>query len=89
MANPNPDSSRARKAKAEKKRQALEPVLGSMLQAIKTAEALLDSPKEDVRLRAVHAVSQAGVNFARVYEVGELELRLEVVEERLAGEHND
>ncbi len=81
MANPNPR--KAREAKAEKRRAALAPVLDSLHQAVNTATALLDSPEEATRLKAVHAVSQAAVSYARVYEVGELEERFEEIEKRL------
>lgn len=81
MANPNPR--KARQAKTDRKRSALAPVLDSLHRAVTTAEELLASTEEATRLRAVHAVSQAAVSYARVYEVGELEGRLEDLEKRL------
>lgn len=80
---PNPNPRKARQAKAEKKRASLAPVLESLHRAVVTAEELLASTEEATRLKAVHAVSQAAVSYARVYEVGELEGRLEQIEQRL------
>lgn len=80
---PNPSPRKARQAKAEKKRASLAPVLDSLHRAVETAEELLASTEEATRLKAVHAVSQAAVSYARVYEVGELEGRLEQIEQRL------
>jgi hypothetical protein len=82
---PNPNPRRAREAKAEKRRVALAPVLESLHEAVDTATDLLHSPEEATRLKAVHAVSQAAVSYARVYEVGELEGRLEELEKRVEG----
>jgi hypothetical protein len=82
---PNPNPRRAREAKAERRRAALAPVLDSLHDAVDTATALLDSTEENTRLKAVHAVSQAAVSYARVYEVGELEGRLEELEKRVEG----
>lgn len=73
--NENPLS--ARLAKAEKRRHALEPIMNTLSKAGKVAEELLDSEDPETRLRAVHAVNQCVNTFVRVYEVGELELRLE------------
>ena len=83
MANPNPNTARA--TKAQKRREALEPILEAMREAVLTARELLTSEDQATPLRAVHAVSQAAVSYARVYEVGELEHRLEEVERRLDG----
>lgn len=84
MANPNPNKARA--TKAQKRREALEPILDAMRKAVFTARELLTSEDQATQLRAVHAVSQAAVSYARVYEVGELENRLEEVERRLEAE---
>lgn len=84
MANPNPNKARA--TKAQKRREALEPILEAMRKAVFTARELLTSEDQATQLRAVHAVSQAAVSYARVYEVGELENRLEEVERRLEAE---
>lgn len=54
--------------------------------ALETAEALLESEDSAERLKACHAVFQGAAAYARVYEVGELEARLEALE-RAQGEH--
>lgn len=82
MANPNPRE--ARKAKAAKRREALVPVLENLLDAMTTAHELLESEDPPTRLKAVHGVCQVSVSYARVYEVGEIEGRLEEIEARLA-----
>lgn len=83
MGNPNPQKARA--TKAQRRREALEPILEAMREAVLTARELLTCEDQATQLRAVHAVSQAAVSYARVYEVGELEHRLEEVERRLDG----
>ena len=80
MANPNPVQARA--TKARKRREALEPILDALRRSIDTARALLTDDDPALRLRAAHAVSQVAVSYARVYEVGELEARIEAIEER-------
>ena len=78
--NPNPNQ--ARKAKGERRRSALLPAIEAVTKALKTATEILETGEDDaIRLRAVHAVSQSAVCFARLYEVGELESRIEALEE--------
>lgn len=81
MPNPNPKA--AREAKATRKREALLPILTNLRDAVETAHELLQSEEESTKLKAVHAVSQAAVSYARVYEVGEIENRLAEIENRL------
>jgi hypothetical protein len=77
----------ARLAKAEKRRTALEPIVSTLLKAGKVAEELLDSEDAEIRLRAVHAVNQCVNTFVRVYEVGELEYRIDEIAEAVE-KHN-
>jgi len=77
----NNNPSTARKAKAEKRRNALIPAMQAIEKALSTASSILDSGQDaTTKLKAVHAVSQAAACYARLYEVGELESRLEVLE---------
>tara|TARA_R110000868_G_C10962104_1_gene768628 strand:+ start:3134 stop:3445 length:312 start_codon:yes stop_codon:yes gene_type:complete len=71
------ESHRARMAKAEKRRAKLLPLMESLQRAGKVAEDLLHSDDPDVRLRAVHAVNQCVNTFVKIYEVGELEYRID------------
>lgn len=53
--------------------------------AILTAEDILNAADEaDMQLRAVHAISQASGQYAKLIEIGELESRLAVLEAQLA-----
>lgn len=84
MANPNPpDLITARMAKAERRRMALSEMLARLSRAGDVAEQLLDHETPEIRLRAVHALTQCATTYARVYEVGELEYRFELLEHRL------
>jgi hypothetical protein len=77
----NTNPYQARIARAGKRRTALSGVLGTVSKALQTAESLLQDEDTAVRLRAVHAISQAAATYARLYEVGELESRLEALEQ--------
>lgn len=82
--NPNPNE--ARKAKGEKRRNALLPAMEAVEKALQTATAILETGADDsINLKAVHAVSQTAVCYARLYEVGELESRLEALEQVTLG----
>jgi hypothetical protein len=50
--------------------------------AVEAAHALLRSRKPDVKLRAVHATSQAASAYAKLLDDGDLEARLEALEAR-------
>lgn len=52
--------------------------------ALEAAERLLEHADPAIQLRAVHAISQAAGSYARVYEVGELEARLNALEQASA-----
>jgi len=84
MANPNPtDLITARIAKADRRRMALATMLTRLSRAGDVAEQLLDHETPEIRLRAVHALTQCATTFAKVYEVGELEYRFELLEQQL------
>lgn len=59
----------------------LDTVLESVLEAVNTARELLHHEDPNVRLRAIHGVSQSALSAQRVYESTELLRRLETVEE--------
>lgn len=84
MANPNP--SKARAAKRQKAKAGnLRDVTGLLWDALLTARDLLDDEDSGTRLKAVHALSQTASSYARVYEVGELEARIEALEQARDG----
>ena len=58
-------------------------------QALLEAEAILEAADEDqaeLKLKAVHAISQCGGQYARLLEIGEMEARLAAVEAQLRGQ---
>jgi len=62
-------------------------LLKMLWQALLEAEAVLETASEDnpeLKLKAVHAISQCGGQYAKLLEVGELEARLAAVEAALA-----
>lgn len=75
-----PDPHRARLARTQKRRESLQPVAEALSMALDKAVDLLNSPEDDVKLRAIHAVTQCANTYARMYEVGELEYRLAMLE---------
>lgn len=81
MPNPHAQPLQARLArKAQGKPRNLQAVAEKLWRALETAEALLEESQPELRLKAVHAVTQAAAAYARVYETGELEARLEALE---------
>jgi len=74
---PNPNPINARLAKGEKKRIALAGVMEDLQTALATAVGLLSNEDPSLQLRAVHAVGQTATAYAKLYETGELEVRLE------------
>lgn len=79
MADPNPY--RARMAKAERRKASLQPLQDAMQDAIETARAMLTHDDDGMRLRAVHAISQIGGAFVRLYEAAEIESRIDALEQ--------
>ena len=88
MANPSPH--KARMAKKRKRKPGTLLDLQKLLwKALRTAEDLLDGATtlaeegeghEGVQLRAIHAISQASGQYAKLLEVGELEARIAALE---------
>lgn len=82
MANPNPIT--ARRARNEQKRERLSHILNDVEAAITRAKALLENDDPGIVLRAANCVGQLAISYTRVYEVGEIEQRLEALEEAAA-----
>jgi hypothetical protein len=82
MANPNPYQ--ARMARAEKRKRTLHGSIPELRErvwkAVKAAEGLLSHDDPSVRLRAVHAITQAAASYVRVAEAVELDARVERLE---------
>ncbi len=90
MANPNPDPLKARMAKKRKGRTGDLPALRRKLWvALLHAEDVLENATEpELRLKSIHAFSQTAGQYAKLLEIGELEARLALLEERVQGRHN-
>jgi hypothetical protein len=86
MANPSPH--KARMAKKRKRKPGTLLDLQKLLwKALRTAEDLLDGATtleeeghEELQLRAIHAISQASGQYAKLLEVGKLEARIAALE---------
>ena len=80
MANPNPHQ-----ARTAKKQKALETpsIKGAALivwQALQTAQTHLENDDPSQSLKAVHAIGQSALAFAKLHEVSELEARIDALE---------
>ncbi len=85
MPNPNPHQARtARKRKSKPKD--LKAVAAIVWDALETARALLENEDPQMQLKACHGVFQGAAAYAKVYEVGELEARLEALEASLGNQ---
>jgi hypothetical protein len=83
MPNPNPHRARLARKSARKPgdlRGLQRKLWGAILHCEDVLEAA-DTP--ELRLRAIHAMSQATGAYVRVLEVGELEARLTALEKRM------
>ncbi len=87
MANPNPDPLKARMGKKKRQRTGdLQAIRRKLWIAILHAEDTLEQAEEpELRLKAVHALSQCCGQYSKLLEIGELEARLAAIEERLRG----
>ena len=77
----NPNPSPARMARAELKYQRLSHILEYLREAIETAKGLLSHEDPATALKAANSVGQLAISYVRVYETGEIETRLLVLEE--------
>ena len=75
------DPLNARMAKTERRRVALSAMLQRLAKGADVAEELLEHETPEIRLRAIHALTQCATTYAKVYEVGELEYRFELLEQ--------
>lgn len=84
MANHNPpDLITARMAKSERRRMALSEMAERLSRASDIAEDLLTHESPELRLKAIHALNQCTNTAVKLYEVGELEYRLELILEHV------
>jgi hypothetical protein len=77
----------ARQAKRAKHQpRSLQTLVATLWDALDEAAAIMQRAEGDeVKLRAVHAVSQVGGQIGRLLEIGELEARLSAVEQAQRG----
>lgn len=77
----NKDKRTPQQRQHDTRKEILETVLESVLEAVKTARELLHHDDPNIRLRAIHGVSQSALSAQRVYESTDVLRRLEAVEE--------
>lgn len=84
MANPHPDPLRARLAKKRRRKAGtLAQLTVVVWHALLEAQAVLEEADEaELTLKAVHAVSQCAGQYAKLLEVGELEARIQALEQK-------
>ena len=64
-------------------------LLGIMWHGLEEAQEVLDcatAEQPELRLKAVHAIIQAGSAYAKLLEIGELEARLAALEGQMRGQ---
>ncbi len=92
MPNPNPHQARVAKKKQARLRKigTLADMQRELWRAILCAKDVLQDPDSDTSatLKAVHAITSASTAYARLVEIGEIEARLEAVEELLKERRN-
>ncbi len=85
MPNPSPHKARAARRSTRIRRAGdLSDVRLTLWKAIGAAEDVLtdESEKSDLRLRAVHAITQAAAAYAKLVEATEFEARLAALEKK-------
>ena len=83
MSNPNADPTKARQAKKARRKGrpgSLEDARALLWRALERAGELLGEEDPAFALKAVHAISQGAMAYARIVEVGELEARIAALE---------
>ncbi len=85
--NPNADPTKARMAKKFQRKPGNLPALqrklwGAILHAEEVLEQACQDGEPELRLKAVHALSQCAGQYAKLLEVGEIEARLAALEAR-------
>jgi hypothetical protein len=85
MANPNPHKARRAKRAKAKPPGTINDVKARVWTAIEAAAEILAASDTDpaLRLRAVHAVTQAAGSYTKILESAEFEARLRALEEKL------
>ena len=85
MANPSPYKARMARRQIRKPGD-IHAVMRLLWRALKTAEDILDEAEEpELTLRAIHAISQASGQYAKLLEIGELEARIAALEAEQKG----
>ena len=82
---PNPDPYHARLSRKRRRTTGdLNALRRKLWGAICEADDLIGSAETDeIRLKAIHALVQAGMAYAKICEVGEYEARLAAIEQQL------
>ena len=84
---PNPNPYHGRRAKRSKRLRAgdVSDVKERVWEAVEAACAVLHDPEADcgLRLRAVHAITQAAASYTKILESAEFEARLNALERKV------
>lgn len=70
----------AKKPTGRPKKGSVEDVTRRLYRAIEKATKLLEEPDPTLRLKAIHALSQASLTYSKITEISELEARLIALE---------
>jgi hypothetical protein len=85
MPNPNPWRARQEKKRIRKPRN-LAALQLKVWRALCEAEGVLEGAEDsELKLKAIHGISQCAGQYVRLWEAGELEARVLALEQRLAG----
>jgi hypothetical protein len=80
-------ASRARLGKKKKSKPAsVQNAAAIVWDALETAHALLENENTAEKLRACHAIFQGATAYGKLFEIGELEARLELLEQQSVNE---
>jgi hypothetical protein len=80
MANPNPHQARTAKKQKALETPSIKAATKIVWQALQTAEQHLQDADPNQSLKAVHAICQGALAFAKLHEVSEFEARIESLE---------
>jgi hypothetical protein len=83
MANPNPVEARLARKRRRTQAGTIRDLTRVLWRAIQRLDEHLADADRDLDLKAVHALSQIAGAYTRAVEVGEIEARLEAVEQQL------
>ena len=70
----------AQKSTGRPKKGSIQDISRKLYRAIERATSLLEEEDPTLRLKAIHALSQASLNYSKITEISELEARINALE---------